>query len=170
MLDSEKREELKRILRKAISALGDISDKIDEVTSVLSTALTLAEYTERVIIPEEIVEAQRERYDPVPITFEKKEERVAEVSTVVARPVNSRFKTLEELVSEGTRVKSMSSELDDIRDWVMALSPTFSTLLYKISQWSRKLKSYPYEKLTEQDVGELMYSIHEWKVRLSKVA
>lgn len=169
MPDSEKRDELKRILRKAVSALGDISDKIDDVTSVLSKALTLAEYKEKAIIPEEIVETRKESYEPVPITFEKKEERVAEVSRVVARPINSKFKTLESLISEGTHIKSMASELDGIKDWVMGLSPTFSPILYQIDQWSRKLKNYPYEKLSDQDGGELMYSIHDWKVKLSKV-
>ncbi|MGQ9722272.1 MAG: hypothetical protein ACUVXA_13230 [Candidatus Jordarchaeum sp.] len=169
MPDSEKRDELKKILRKAVSALGDISDKIDDVTSVLSKALTLAEYKEKAIIPEEIVETRKESYEPVPITFEKKEERVAEVSRVVARPINSKFKTLESLISEGTHIKSMASELDGIKDWVMGLSPTFSPILYQIDQWSRKLKNYPYEKLSDQDGGELMYSIHDWKVKLSKV-
>ncbi|MFB0564038.1 MAG: hypothetical protein ACETWM_22795 [Candidatus Lokiarchaeia archaeon] len=169
MHDSEKREELKRTLRKAVAALGDISDKIDEVTSTISLALSLAEYRETAVIPEEVVESRKERYEPIPITFEKQEERVAEVSAVVARPINSKFKTIEELASEGTHVKSMASELDEIKDWVMGLSPTFSPILYQIDQWSRKLKHYPYDKLTDQDGGELMYSIHEWKVRLSKV-
>lgn len=169
MQNVEKREEIKRLLRKAVAALGDITDKIDEVTSTLSLALSLAEYREKAVIPEEVVETRKESYEPVPITFEKQEKRVAEVSAVVARPINSKFKTLEGLVSEGTHIKSMSMELGEIKEWVMGLSPTFSPILYQIDQWSRKLRNYPYDKLTDQDGGELTYSIHEWKTRLSRV-
>jgi hypothetical protein len=64
----------------------------------------------------------------------------------------------------------MACELDDIRDWITEITPTQSAVLYQINQWSRKLKNYPYNKLTEQDEGELTFSIHEWKIRLSKIS
>lgn len=169
MSEAEKREELKKTLRKAIALLGDISDKIDEATSALSAALTLAGYKEEAIIPERLRELEMETPPPKPITFEKKEERVAEVSTVLTRPIDSKFKNLEELVQEGTHIKSMCSELDSIRDWIMELSPIQSSVLYQITQWSRKLKNYPQERLSDQDGGELMYSIRDWKARLSKI-
>lgn len=167
MTETEKRDELKSALRKAVALLGDISEKINEVTSTLSLALTLAGYREEAVIPGEVAEAKSSA--PIPITFQKKEQRVAEVSSVVARPVESKFKTLEELVPEGTRIKAMYTELESLREWVMGLSPMQSSILYQINQWSRKLKNYPYPKLSEQDGGELMFSIHEWKVRLSKI-
>jgi hypothetical protein len=169
LTEFEKREELKNTLRKAVALLGDISEKINNVTSTLSLALTLAGYKEEAIIPSDVAEAEKKNSTPIPITFQKKEPRVAEVSKVVARPVDSRFKTLEELVPEGTHVKAMASELDEIRDWITGLSPTQSSVMYQINQWGRKLKNYPYEKLTEQDGAELMFSIHEWKMRLSRI-
>nr|MDO8082815.1 hypothetical protein [Candidatus Freyarchaeota archaeon] len=168
MTEIDKREELKSTIRKAVALLGNISEKINEVTSTLSLALTLAGYREEAVIPGEVAEAKSSA--PIPITFQKKEERVAEVSSVVARPIESKFKTLEELVPGGTRIRAMFAELEDLRDWIMGLSPMQSSLLYQINQWSRKLKNYPYPKLTEQDGGELMFSIHEWKVRLSKIS
>jgi hypothetical protein len=167
--EAEKREELKKALRKAIALLGDISEKIDEASSTLSAALSLAGYREEVVIPEHIRELEKEAPPPKPITFEKKEERVAEISTVLTRPIDSKFKNLEELVQEGTHIKSMCNELDNIRDWVMGLSPTQSSVLYQITQWSRKLRNYPQERLSDQDGGELMYSIRDWKARLSKI-
>jgi len=170
LFDDEKREELKSALRKAVSVLGDISERIDEVTSILSKALSLAGYREEPVVSERSVGVEEESFRPIPITFEKKEEKAVEVSSVIARPINSKFKTLEELVSEGTHIKSMCAELDALKDWVMELSPTYSSILYQINQWSRKLKNYPYDKLTEQDGGELLYAIHEWKTRLSKVS
>ncbi|WXG39703.1 MAG: hypothetical protein WED07_02535 [Candidatus Freyarchaeum deiterrae] len=170
MAENDKREELKKTLRKAVALLGDISEKIDEVTSALSFALSIVGYREGASIPEGVVVAGAKGSPPVPITFKKKEDRVAEVSKVVARPVDSRFKTLEELVPEGTHIKAMVSELDEVRDWIMGISPTQSTVMYQINQWSRILKNYPYQKLTERDGGELMFSIHEWKTRLSKMS
>ena len=167
MTETDKRDELKSALRKAVALLGDISEKIKEVASTLSFALTLVGYREEAVISE-VAEAKSSA--PVPITFQKKEERVAEVSSVVARPIESKFKNLEELVPEGIHVKAMYTELEALREWVMGLSPMQSSILYQINQWSRKLKNYPYPKLTEQDGGELRFSIHEWKVRLSKVS
>ncbi len=169
MSEAEKREEMKKALRKAIALLGEISDRIEEVTSALSTALSLAGYKEEAVIPERVRELEMETPPPKPITFEKKEERVAEISTVLTRPIDSKFKNLEELVQEGTHIKSLCTELDNIRDWVMGLSPTQSSVLYQITQWSRKLKNYPQEKLSDQDGGALLYSIRDWKARLSKI-
>ncbi|MHA1605764.1 MAG: hypothetical protein ACTSV0_02825 [Candidatus Freyarchaeota archaeon] len=170
MADDEKREELKSALRKVINLLGEISERIDEATSMLSNALSLIGYREETVAPARGFRVEDEGSAPIPITFEKREEKVAEVSSVIARPINSKFKTLEELVSEGIHIKSMYAELDALRDWVMELSPTHSSILYQINQWSRKLKNYPHDKLMDRDGGELLYSIHEWKTRLSKVS
>ncbi|MEM2146263.1 MAG: hypothetical protein QW279_12945 [Candidatus Jordarchaeaceae archaeon] len=166
MTEIEKREELKNALRRAVALLGDISEKIKELTSTLSSALATLGYREETVTSEV---AEVKSSAPIPITFQKKEERVAEVSSVVARPIESKFKTLEELVPEGTHIKAMCTELENLREWVMGLSPMQSSVLYQINQWYRKLKTYPNPKLTEQDSGELRFALHEWKVRLSKV-
>lgn len=167
MTEIEKKEELKNALRRAVALLGDISEKIKELTSTLSSALAMVGYREETVVSEV---AEVKSSAPIPITFQKKEERVAEVSSVVARPIESKFKALEELVPEGTHIKAICSELENLREWVMGLSPMQSSILYQINQWYRKLKNYPNPKLTEQDSGELRFSLHEWKVRLSKIS
>ncbi|MEM3525902.1 MAG: hypothetical protein QXV37_00680, partial [Candidatus Jordarchaeaceae archaeon] len=161
MTEIEKREELKNALRRAVALLGDVSEKIKELTSTLSSALAMVGYREETMVSE-VAEAKSSA--PISVTFQKKEERVAEVSSVVARPIESKFKALEELVPEGTHIKAMCTELENLRDWVMGLSPMQSSILYQINQWCRKLKNYPHPKLTEQDSGELRFLIHEWKV------
>ncbi|MEM1798448.1 MAG: hypothetical protein QXX87_04415, partial [Candidatus Jordarchaeales archaeon] len=181
------------LLKRIVSALKDVSVKVNEASYTLSTVVGMLESVKFPLVTggaEAAAEVKREEAAPeaaekvsavesgsVAAVSEVKpveaaevagEEHLVKVSERLRKPIEDRFKRLEKLIEEGDKPGEIAEELLSIKSWIYEEYPSFLPIVYHIDMWSRKLKSYSGPSLSPGDKTRLMFSVSEWKERMMK--
>ncbi|MBS7247168.1 MAG: hypothetical protein QXW47_09375 [Candidatus Jordarchaeales archaeon] len=182
-------QEIMSLLRRVVSTLKEVSVKINEASYTLSTvvgmleSLKLPEERKEVSAAVEVTEgaapsvagvetvkaAESEAGAKPTVAEAAGEERLVKVSERVRKPIEERFKKLESLIEEGTKPVEIAEELLSMKSWIYEEYPSFLPIVYHIDMWSRKLKSYGAPTLSPSDKSRLLFSVAEWKERMTKV-
>lgn len=181
------------LLKRVVSALKEVSVKVNEASYTLSTVVGMLESVkfppvaggaevaaevkgeeaapaavEKVSAVESGAAAAVSAAKPVEAAEAAGEERLVKVSERLRKPIEDRFKRLEALIEEGNKPNEIAEELLSIKSWIYEEYPSFLPIVYHIDMWSRKLKSYSGPSLSPSDKARLMFSVSEWKERMMK--
>lgn len=182
-------QEMMSLLRRVVSTLKEVSVKVNEASYTLSTVVGMleslkppeerkevsvaVEATEEVApsaASAETVKSVEGEAGAKPTAVEVAgEERLVKVSERVRKPIEERFRRLESLIEEGTKPVEIAEELLSMKSWIYEEYPSFLPIVYHIDMWSRKLKSYGAPTLSPSDKSRLLFSVAEWKERMTKV-